>query len=338
MDEKGCKVKIMNNIQTIVVTGGAGFIGSCIVRTLNDEGIDDIIIVDNIASTEKWKNLSNKKYREYIHKNNFLERLNNGEFKHISAIIHMGACSSTTQTNFDYLWENNVIYTQTLWLYCSKNEIPFIYASSAATYGMGDKGFSDAINKIDELRPLNAYGYSKQVFDQWSMKQKEMPPQHVGLKFFNVYGPNEYCKGSMASMVFHGYHQLKQTNKISLFRSENKYYADGEQKRDFVYVKDVCNVILYFFKHPEYSGIFNVGTGQAQTFLDLAYALFYSLGKNVSIDFFSMPAELKEKYQYYTQADISSLRNIGYTSPFFNIKQGVEDYIQNFIEQDYAIY
>lgn len=328
----------MKIIQTVVVTGGAGFIGSCIVRALNYEGIDDIIIVDNIASTEKWKNLSNKKYREYIHKNNFLERLNRGEFKSISAFIHMGACSSTTQVNFDYLWENNVIYTQALWKYCSENGITFIYASSAATYGIGDKGFSDAINKIDELRPLNAYGYSKQVFDQWSIKQEKKPPQHVGLKFFNVYGPNEYCKGNMASMVLHGYRQIKETGKIRLFRSENKHYADGEQKRDFVYIKDVCNIILYFLKHSEYNGIFNVGTGRAQTFLDLASALFHSLGKEISIEFFSMPAELKEKYQYYTQADISSLRNIGYTSSFFNVEQGIEDYVQNFIEQDYTIY
>ena len=328
----------MRKMQTVVVTGGAGFIGSCIVRMLNHEGIDDVIIVDNIASTEKWKNLYNKKYREYIHKNNFLEQLNKGKLKSISAIIHMGACSSTAQVNFDYLWENNVLYTQALWKYCTKNEIPFIYASSAATYGMGEKGFSDAINKINELRPLNAYGYSKQVFDQWLMKQKERPPQYVGLKFFNVYGPNEYCKGKMASMVYHGYRQLKETGKIRLFRSENENYADGEQKRDFVYVKDVCNVILYFIKDSEYSGIFNVGTGRAQTFFDLASAVFHSLGKETSIEFFSMPIELKEKYQYHTQADITSLHNIGYTSPFFNIEQGVEDYVQNFIEQDYAIY
>ena len=321
----------------IIVTGGAGFIGSCMVRTLNDRGITNIIVVDNIASTEKWKNLRNKKYIEYVPKTEFIERLQNKEFGKIEAIVHMGACSSTTEINFDFLWENNVQYTKKLWNYCVENEVQFIYASSAATYGDGTKGFDDT-KDINDLLPLNGYGYSKQVFDQWVEKQIKKPKQFVGLKFFNVYGPNEYYKGNMASMVFHGFKQIQQGGEIKLFKSYNVAYQDGEQLRDFIYVKDVCNVICYFIDHSEYSGLFNVGTGKAQSFGALAVATFEALGIEPNIKYIDMPEHLREKYQYYTQARIDSLRKIGYKKDFSNVKSGIFDYVQEYLSKNYENY
>lgn len=323
---------------TYIVTGGAGFIGSCIVRALNDRGIEDIVIVDNIASTAKWHNIQNKKFREYIHKSIFLERLEKGRLGNVSAIIHMGACSSTTENDFDYLWNNNVEYTKSLWKYCTRQQIPFIYASSAATYGNGERGFSDCAEGMNALRPLNAYGYSKQVFDQWSLKQEEKPSQYVGLKFFNVYGPNEYCKGSMASMAFHGYRQLVESGKIRLFRSENPLYLNGEQERDFVYIKDVCSVVMFFLENSSQNGIFNVGTGRAQTFQELAAAVFHAVGREPVIEYIDMPHGLKEKYQYHTQADITALRRAGYSLPFTDVECGVEDYVQNYLGKGYQVY
>lgn len=326
-----------NQSNTIIVTGGAGFIGSCMVRTLNDMGYENIVIVDHIASTEKWMNLRNKKYIEYVPRDSFIRRLSEGDFANVCKIIHLGACSSTTETDFDYLWNNNVEFSKILWNYCADKGIPFIYASSAATYGAGEKGFEDTID-IDELRPLNGYGYSKQVFDQWTLKQDKKPIQHVGLKFFNVYGPNEYNKGSMASMVYHGYKQQKADNVIRLFKSCNPKYSDGGQLRDFVYVKDVCKVISYFMLHPEYSGIFNVGTGKAQSFEELVSAVFYALDKKVNIEFIEMPMHLREKYQYYTRANIDKLREIGYTEEFMDVESGVKDYVCNYLDRGFEIY
>lgn len=323
--------------ENVIVTGGAGFIGSCLVRTLNDRGIDNITIVDNIGKTEKWKNLRNKTYCEYIHKDKFLQRLWNGDFGKIHSIIHMGACSSTTEDDFDYLWANNVEYTKSLWKYCSIHDISFIYASSAATYGNGSEGFDDK-KEINSLRPLNGYGYSKQVFDQWAAKQKVTPIQHVALKFFNVYGPNEYFKGSMASMVFHGFSQMKEKGVIRLFKSYCVDYEDGGQLRDFVYVKDVCDVICYFMDHPQYSGIFNVGTGQTYSFNELAMAMFQALELKPRIEYFDMPESLKLNYQYYTKADISSLRDVGYDKNFLSLEQGVFDYVSNYLDKQYYIY
>ena len=250
----------------------------------------------------------------------------------------MGACSSTTQTDFDYLWTNNVDYTKALWNYCAKEKIQFIYASSAATYGDGSLGFSDNVEGIEQLLPLNAYGYSKQLFDVWSLHTETKPLQHVGLKFFNVYGPNEYCKGSMASMVFHGYRQINESGKIRLFRSYHENYEDGAQERDFVYVKDVCRVIMYFLTHPEHSGIFNVGTGRAQTFKELAEATFDAMNLPHNIEYFDMPDSIKPNYQYHTQADVSSLREIGYDGEFFDVSAGVRDYVCNYLSKKYEIY
>ncbi len=320
----------------IIVTGGAGFIGSCIVRDLNDKGREDIIIVDDIGSTDKWMNMRNKKYLRYVHNIAFLESLLKCD--EIEAIIHMGACSSTTEKDFDYLWKNNFEYTKALWEYCSNMQIPFIYASSAATYGDGSKGFDDR-QDIDKLEPLNGYGYSKQVFDQWVKHQaKSFPKQYAGLKFFNVYGPNEYCKDSMASMVFHGYRQIRETGRIKLFKSYKDGIADGDQRRDFVYVKDVCDVIMWLLDHPEVNGLFNVGTGRAQSFKELADATFHALGMEPNIDYIDMPEALKDKYQYYTRAEIGKLREAGYTKEFMDIEQGAADYVQNYLEKGYAIY
>lgn len=321
---------------SIIVTGGAGFIGSCIVRTLNDAGRSDVIIVDNVAATDKWMNMRNKKYIRYIHKNAFLQEL--PTLENIEAIIHMGAQSSTTERDFDYLYENNFEYTKALWNYCAEKQISFIYASSAATYGDGELGFDDRMD-IDKLRPLNGYGYSKQLFDQWVKYQAmTFPLQHVGLKFFNVYGPNEYFKGSMASMVFHGYKQILEGGKIKLFKSCNPNYADGGQLRDFVYVKDICSVIEWLLQHKDVSGLFNVGTGNAQSFRELAEATFQAMDMHSNIEYIDMPEHLKRKYQYYTQANISKLRQVGYNKDFMNLEQGVRDYVTNHLQKDFECY
>ena len=320
----------------IIVTGGAGFIGSCIVRTLNEVGIVDIIIVDNINNTDKWLNLRNKKYMRYVHKTEFLQELPN--YKDVTAIIHMGAQSSTTERDFDYLWKNNYEYTKMLWNYCADKQISFIYASSAATYGDGTEGFCDEMD-IDKLLPLNGYGYSKQAFDQWVKHQAVIfPKQYVGLKFFNVYGPNEYFKGNMASMVFHGYKQIKENGKVRLFKSYNPQYADGEQLRDFVYVKDICSVIYWLLQNERISGLYNIGTGRAQSFKELAEAIFHSLGLEPRIEYIDMPEHLKGKYQYYTKAEINKLRKAGYSKTFMNLENGVKDYVLGYLQKNFMNY
>lgn len=320
----------------IIVTGGAGFIGSCVVRTLNDAGIEDITIVDNVADTNKWMNMRNKSYVEYVHKAEFLEKL--PHYKGITAIIHMGAQSATTEKNFDYLWKNNFEYTKALWEYCAEVQASFIYASSAATYGDGSKGFDDCLG-IEHLQPLNAYGYSKQLFDLWVERQaKVFPAQYAGLKFFNVYGPNEYFKGNMASMVFHGYRQIKELGMIKLFKSYHPEFGDGEQVRDFVYVKDICNVIYWLLQNKQISGLFNVGTGHARSFRELAEAIFRALDKEPNIMYIDMPNDLKGKYQYYTKAEMDKLHQAGYYTPFRDLAAGTMDYVQGYLEKDFAIY
>ena len=320
----------------IIVTGGAGFIGSCMVRTLNDAGHTDIIIVDNISETDKWMNMRNKIYINYVHKSKFLQELPN--YQDVEAIIHMGAQSATTEHNFDYLWVNNFEYTKALWHYCAKKKISFIYASSAATYGGGELGFSDEID-IDQLCPLNGYGYSKQLFDQWVKHQaKEFPAQFVGLKFFNVYGPNEYFKGNMASMIFHGFRQIQETGRVKLFKSCNPKYVDGGQLRDFVYVKDICNVIMWLLQHRNVSGLFNVGTGRAQSFAELVNATFHALHLEPQIDYIDMPEKLRNKYQYYTKAEMDKLYATGYPYHFVDLETGVCDYVQNHLVKDFLIY
>ncbi len=317
----------------IIVTGGAGFIGSCIVRMLNDMGRDDIIIVDHIAESDKWMNLRNKNFMAYVPRDAFLSRL--PEFAgNVSHVIHMGACSATTERNFDFLYRNNLEYTKMLWKFCADNGSCFFYASSAATYGDGAHGFDDRTD-LKKLRPLNGYGYSKQLFDLWVERElatgAKAPPQHVGFKFFNVYGPNEYYKGTMASVVFHTFHEVQKTGKKGLFKSYRPDYADGGQMRDFIYVKDICNAMRFMIDNPAISGLFNLGTGKARTFRDLAVATFDAMGIAPAITYMEMPAELRDKYQYYTQAEMDKLRGAGYVEDFYSLEEGIRDYVQHYL-------
>ena len=321
---------------SVIVTGGAGFIGSCIVRTLNDMGIEDITIVDHICETDKWMNMRNKKYTEYINRDEFLEKLPEYAGK-VTHIIHMGACSATTERNFDFLYKNNYEYTKTLWKFCTENQISFIYASSAATYGDGKEGFDDK-EDIKRLRPLNGYGYSKQLFDLWAEKQTIAPKQHVGFKFFNVYGPNEYFKGSMASVIFHSFNKINETGEMGLFKSYKEGYEDGGQLRDFVYVKDICKVVKFMIEHEEVSGLFNLGTGQTRSFYDLAASTFKAMGLEPNIKYIEMPESLRAKYQYYTQANMEKLRSVGYTDDFYSLEDGAKDYVQNYLMKNYETY
>lgn len=321
---------------SVIVTGGAGFIGSCIVRTLNDMGIEDITIVDHICETDKWMNMRNKKYTEYINRDEFLEKLPEYAGK-VTHIIHMGACSATTERNFDFLYKNNYEYTKMLWKFCTENQISFIYASSAATYGDGKEGFDDK-EDIKRLRPLNGYGYSKQLFDLWAEKQTIAPKQHVGFKFFNVYGPNEYFKGSMASVIFHSFNKINETGEMGLFKSYKEGYEDGGQLRDFVYVKDICKVVKFMIEHEEVSGLFNLGTGQARSFYDLAASTFKAMGLEPNIKYIEMPESLRAKYQYYTQANMEKLRSVGYTDDFYSLEDGAKDYVQNYLMKNYETY
>lgn len=321
---------------SVIVTGGAGFIGSCIVRTLNDMGIEDITIVDHICETDKWMNMRNKKYTEYINRDEFLEKLPEYAGK-VTHIIHMGACSATTERNFDFLYKNNYEYTKTLWKFCTENQISFIYASSAATYGDGKEGFDDK-EDIKRLRPLNGYGYSKQLFDLWAEKQAIAPKQHVGFKFFNVYGPNEYFKGSMASVIFHSFNKINETGEMGLFKSYKEGYEDGGQLRDFVYVKDICKVVKFMIEHEEVSGLFNLGTGQARSFYDLAASTFKAMGLEPNIKYIEMPESLRAKYQYYTQANMEKLRSVGYADDFYSLEDGAKDYVQNYLMKNYETY
>ncbi len=327
-------------MKKVIVTGGAGFIGSCLVRMLNDMGVTDIVIVDHIASTDKWMNLRNKEYTEYINRDEFLGRL--PEFDGaVSHVLHMGACSATTEKNFDFLYKNNFEYTKALWKFCAKNHCSFIYASSAATYGDGSNGFDDR-DDIKKLLPLNGYGYSKQLFDLWAEKEiaadRIVPKQHVGLKFFNVYGPNEYFKGTMASVIYHTFRDVMATGKKGLFKSYKEGYEDGRQLRDFVYVKDICKVIRFMIENESISGLYNLGTGQARSFYDLAVATFVAMNRVPQIEFIDMPEHLRSKYQYFTQANMEKLRAVGYQEDFYSLEDGARDYVQNYLDREYAIY
>jgi len=321
----------------IIVTGGAGFIGSAVVSYLNQKGIDDIIIVDNLGKTEKWKNLVGKRYLEYMHKETFMENVLDFDMPIPKAIIHMGACSSTTELDANYLYMNNTAFTRTIADWADVNDVRFIYASSAATYGDGALGYSDNHKDIAKLRPLNMYGYSKQIMDEMAITTK-LAKSICGLKFFNVYGPNEYHKGSMTSVVFNAYKQIKESGKVKLFKSYHPDYADGEQKRDFVYVKDVASMIYWLLKNPKVNGIYNVGTGIARSWNDLAKAVFQAMGLEPNIEYIDMPEHLKGKYQYFTQAENTKIIKAGWKEGFTSLEDGVKDYVQNYLAKEKRVY
>lgn len=317
----------------IIVTGGAGFIGSAFVWKLNTEGIDDILIVDELGQTDKWKNLVNRRYVEYIHKEAFIRMICNEQtpFKP-QAIIHMGACSSTTERNADYLMENNYRYTCRLAEWALTHDVRFIYASSAATYGDGSQGFSDENSVTAALRPINMYGYSKQLFDLWTLRFKA-ESKVVGIKFFNVFGPNEYHKGDMRSVVHKAFEQIRDTGKVRLFRSHKPEYGDGGQMRDFVYIKDCVEIMWWLFEHPEVSGIFNLGTGQARTWNDLIQAVFSAMKIEPRIEYFDMPPEIRNQYQYFTEAKMEKLRGTECPAAFRTLEEAVHDYIVNYLQK-----
>lgn len=312
----------------ILLTGGAGFIGSCLLWKLNALGFSEIIVVDRLGRSEKWKNLIGKRFDDYLDRAALLEALKDGQLvDKVDCIIHLGACTSTTETDAAYLMENNYRYSKTLAEWALAHRKRLIYASSAATYGAGEHGYSDRDEAIAQYRPLNMYGYSKHLFDLWIVA-RTLQRQFVGLKFFNVYGPNESHKDDMRSVVHKGYEQVKQTGKIRLFKSHRPEYRDGEQQRDFIYVKDAVDVICHFLDHPKQAGIYNLGTGTAQAWNDLARALFSALHREPNIEYFDMPETLRDKYQYHTQADIAKLRAAGYTKPFMDLQAGVADYVK----------
>lgn len=311
----------------IVLTGAVGFIGSCILARLNAMGRRDILIVDERKDALKDNNLTGKEYEKYFDKKEFLEIVKKDKLTEpIDAVIHMGASSSTVGIDKKYYEENNFAYTQQLALWCLRHKVRFIYGSSAATYGDGSCGYSDDERILRRLKPLNFYGWSKHKFDLWAWENKVLDKM-VGLKFFNVFGPNEYHKGEMRSVVAKAYERVMKEGKMLLFKSYRPDDKDGEQKRDFIYVKDAVDVVLFFLEHPNVNGIFNVGTGVARTWNDLAKALFTALGKPVNIEYIEMPENLRSQYQYFTQADISKLKKAGYTKPFTPLEIAVKDYV-----------
>jgi len=311
----------------IIVTGAAGFIGSCILEALNASGRTDILIVDHLDSDLKPKNLHGKKFIEYLDKKDFLDLVTSRQLSsNVDCIIHMGACSSTILQDAQYYDENNFLYTRILAQWALERRVHFIYASSAATYGDGSLGYSDNHRFIKECRPLNLYGASKQKFDAWALDEGVLD-QMVGLKFFNVFGPNEYHKGQMRSVILKAYKKVVEEGKMLLFKSYKKEYDHGEQKRDFIYIKDAVDVVMFFFAHPELSGIYNVGTGQARTWNDVAQALFAAVGQKPRIEYIEMPAEIRGQYQYFTQAQMEKLRSVGYTKPFTALEDSVADYV-----------
>ncbi|MCB9209121.1 MAG: ADP-glyceromanno-heptose 6-epimerase [Ignavibacteriales bacterium] len=314
----------------IVVTGGAGFIGSAIVWRLNQMGSDNIIIVDNLGESEKWKNLVGLKYADFYHKEEFIELIKEDRIPfQIKAVLHLGACSSTTERDADYLMYNNFKYTQNLAAYCLEKDSRFIYASSAATYGDGTNGYLDDEEKLDQLKPLNMYGYSKHFFDLWA-KREEILDEIVGIKYFNVFGPNEYHKGDMRSVIHKAYGQIKESGKVKLFKSYNDMFDDGKQMRDFIYVKDAVDMTLHFLENND-GGLYNVGTGKARTWVDLVTSIFNAMDLEPNIEFIDMPENLRGKYQYFTEANIDKIKSVGYDKEITSLEDGVSDYVKEYL-------
>jgi ADP-L-glycero-D-manno-heptose 6-epimerase len=316
-----------------IVTGGAGLIGSAFIWKLNEMGVEDILVVDDLGHGDKWKNLVNRRYRDYLHKNDFLGRVLSGEFhEEVEAVIHMGACSSTTETDAGYLMENNYRYSRHLCTFALERGARFIHASSAATYGDGSLGFSDDESLLPRLRPLNMYAYSKQLFDLWA-GQEGLRDKFATLKFFNVFGPNEYHKEFMRSVVCKAFAEIRETGRLKLFKSHRPDYAHGEQTRDFVYVKDCVEVIWRLLENPNVNGVFNLGTGRARSWNDLAAAVFKAMKLPMAVDYVDMPEELRDKYQYHTQAAMEKLGRAGIDIGFTPLEEAVADYVGNYLDQ-----
>lgn len=322
------------NKKSIVVTGAAGFIGSCMIRQLNDAGYTNIIAVDDFGRADKNRNLDAKKIQQKIDRHDFLSWLTPKKLHNIDVVIHLGARTDTTEKDWPIFENLNLNYSKILWNYCCTQRIPLIYASSAATYGMGELGYEDRHDIVHDLRPLNPYGDSKNEFDKWVLSQIEQPPFWAGLKFFNVYGPNEYHKGRMASVIFHTCRKIKDAGMMKLFKSHRKDYRDGEQSRDFIYVKDVVNVIQFLYEHQPESAIYNLGTGKARTFLALATNTFEAMQVAPNINFIDTPEDIRDTYQYFTEANIQKLRQAGYGADFYSLEDGIHDYVTEYLMEE----
>lgn len=314
----------------ILVTGAAGFIGSNMVAKLNREGYTDIIVVDDFSRADKNQNLEGKTYSDHVHRDVFMHWLESHN-KKVDALYHIGARTDTTEFDQQVFDRLNLNYSKKVWNACIQYGIPLIYASSAATYGSGEQGYRDDHNLVFDLKPLNPYGESKNEFDKWVLQQHQAPPFWAGIKFFNVYGPNEYHKGRMASVIFHAFNQIKETGKMKLFRSHRPDFSNGEQLRDFIYVKDVVEVLYYLMQHKPENAIYNLGTGKARTFNDLTVSVFNALGQEPDMGYIDIPLDIRENYQYFTEADMSKLRAAGYDHPFHSLEEGIDDYVKHYL-------
>jgi ADP-L-glycero-D-manno-heptose 6-epimerase len=317
----------------IVVTGAAGFIGSCLAGKLNNKGYKDIILVDDFTHPAKKYNYINKAFFDTLDREHFPEWLGS-HAEEVGFVFHIGARTDTTEQDRSVFNKLNLNYSKAVWNACARHGIRLIYASSAATYGMGESGYADDHSLIEKLRPLNPYGESKNDFDKWALVQAVSPPFWAGLKFFNVYGPNEYHKGRMASVIFHAYHQIRDTGRVKLFKSHHPGYPDGGQLRDFIFVKDVVDVLFYLMKRGENSGIYNLGTGKARTFSDLAKAVFHAMDIPENIEYIDTPEDIRDKYQYFTEARMEKLRSAGFDGIFYSLEEGIEEYVMEFLKTE----